>query len=86
MSYNRQDVIKEYQTKEGDTGSVNVQVALLTMRIKHLTEHFKSHKKDHHSRQGLLHLVSRRKKLLNYIKNKDVNIYSDLIARLNLRK
>jgi len=69
-----------------DTGSADVQVALLTARIKHLTEHFKTHKKDHHSRRGLLRLVSQRKKLLSYVKNNDIASYSNLISRLGLRK
>ncbi len=86
MSIDTQAIIKEYQTAESDTGSTNVQVALLTARIKHLTEHFKTHKKDHHSRRGLLRLVSQRKKLLAYLKNSNVNAYSDLISRLGLRK
>ena len=86
MSIDTQAIIKEYQTTESDTGSTNVQVALLTARIKHLTEHFKTHKKDHHSRRGLLRLVSQRKKLLAYLKSINVNTYSDLINRLGLRK
>jgi len=86
MSIDTQAIIKEYQQKANDTGSTNVQVALLTARIKHLTEHFKTHKKDHHSRRGLLHLVSQRKKLLTYLKGSDVTAYSDLIGRLGLRK
>ncbi|MDC9715424.1 MAG: 30S ribosomal protein S15 [Gammaproteobacteria bacterium] len=86
MSIDTQAIIKEYQSAEGDTGSTNVQVALLTARIKHLTEHFQTHKKDHHSRRGLLRLVSQRKKLLSYLKGNDVSAYSNLIARLGLRK
>ncbi len=86
MSIDTQEIIKEYQSKIGDTGSTNVQVALLTARIKHLTEHFKTHKKDHHSRRGLLHLVSQRKKLLTYLKGTNTTAYSDLIASLGLRK
>lgn len=86
MSIDTQTIIKEYQTAEGDTGSTKVQVALLTARIKHLTKHFKTHKKDHHSRRGLLHLVSQRKKLLTYLRGNDVPAYSDLISRLGLRK
>ena len=81
-----QAIISEYQTKADDTGSTGVQVALLTARIKHLTEHFKTHNKDHHSRRGLLKLVSQRKKLLTYLKNNNVSTYSDLIKRLGLRK
>jgi len=86
MSIDTQAIIKEYQNDPTDTGSVNVQVALLTARIKHLTEHFKTHAKDHHSRRGLLRLVSQRKKLLAYARTNDVNTYSDLISRLGLRK
>jgi len=86
MSIDTQSIIKNFQLDENDTGSTNVQVALLTARIKHLTDHFKTHKKDHHSRRGLLRLVSQRKKLLAYLKNTNVQAYSDLISRLSLRK
>ena len=86
MPIDTQAIIKEYQKDASDTGSVDVQVALLTARIKHLTEHFQTHKKDHHSRRGLLRLVSQRKKLLTYIKNSDINSYANLISRLGLRK
>ena len=86
MSIDTQTIIKEYQKDPADTGSVDVQVALLTARIRHLTEHFKIHKKDHHSRRGLLRLVSQRKKLLAYIKNNDLTAYANLISRLGLRK
>jgi len=86
MSIDTQAIIKEYQKDENDTGSADVQVALLTARIKHLTEHFKTHNKDHHSRRGLLRLVSQRKKLLSYIKNNSISGYSNLISRLGLRK
>ncbi len=86
MSIDTQAIIKKYQKSANDTGSVHVQVALLSARIKHLTEHFKTHKKDHHSRRGLLRLVSQRKKLLTYLKNSNIVAYSDLIARLGLRK
>ncbi|WP_243361713.1 30S ribosomal protein S15 [Fundidesulfovibrio terrae] len=79
-------VIDEYKTHEGDTGSPEVQVALLTSRINYLTEHFKAHAKDFHSRTGLLKLVGQRRKLLNYLKNKDVSRYRTLIARLGIRK
>ncbi len=79
-------VIKEYAKHEGDTGSPEVQVALLTNRISYLTEHFKSHAKDFHSRTGLLKLVGQRRKLLNYLKNKDIARYRELINRLGLRK
>jgi len=79
-------VVEEYKTCEGDTGSPEVQVALLTARIKYLADHFKSHKKDHHSRTGLLKMVGQRRKLLKYLANKDVQRYRDLIGRLGLRK
>ena len=86
MSIDTQAIIKEYQKDASDTGSSDVQIALLTARIKHLTEHFKTHKKDHHSRRGLLRLVSQRKKLLSYVKNNDITSYAELISRLGLRK
>ncbi len=82
----KQELIKEYGTKEGDTGSPEVQVAFLSERIANLTEHFKSHKKDNHSRRGLLKLVSQRRKLLDYVKAKDEARYQDLIKRLKLRR
>ena len=83
---NKLQVIDEYKTHEGDTGSPEVQVALLTNRITYLTDHFKVHAKDFHSRTGLLKLVGQRRKLLNYLKNKDINRYRTLIARLGIRK
>jgi len=86
MSIDTQAIINEYQKDGSDTGSVEVQVALLTARIRHLTDHFKTHKKDHHSRRGLLRLVSKRKKLLTYAKRNDINSYANLISRLGLRK
>ncbi len=79
-------VITEHKKHEGDTGSPEVQVALLTARITYLTGHFKTHPKDFHSRTGLLKLVGQRRKLLNYLKKKDVQRYRDLIAKLGLRK
>ncbi|MEF2145057.1 MAG: 30S ribosomal protein S15 [Desulfovibrionaceae bacterium] len=79
-------IIEEHKRHEGDTGSPEVQVALLTERINYLTDHFKVHKKDFHSRMGLLKLVGQRRKLLNYLKNKDIQRYRDLIQRLKLRK
>lgn len=82
----KEQVIKDYAQHEGDTGSPEVQVALLTARITYLTDHFKVHKKDYHSRTGLLKLVGQRRKLLNYLKKKDIQRYRDLIARLGLRK
>jgi len=79
-------VVEEYQRDAGDTGSPEVQVALLTARITDLSEHFKVHEKDHHSRQGLLKMVNQRRKLLDYLKATNPASYSDLIGRLNLRK
>lgn len=79
-------IIKEYQRTPNDTASPEVQVALLTNRIAYLTEHFKTNKKDNHSRRGLLALVSQRRRLLDYLKGKDVSRYQTLIGRLNLRK
>ena len=79
-------VIKEFATKDGDTGSPEVQVAILTSRINTLTEHFKTHKKDNHSRRGLLKLVAQRRKLLDYLKRKDEARYQDLIKRLGIRR
>lgn len=80
------ELIGSYKTHEGDTGSPEVQVALLSERINYLTEHFKAHAKDHHSRRGLLMLVGRRRRLLDYLKLKDAQRYADLIRRLNIRK
>jgi small subunit ribosomal protein S15 len=79
-------VIKEFATKDGDTGSPEVQVAVLTSRITTLTEHFKTHKKDNHSRRGLLMMVAQRRKLLDYLKRKDEPRYQALIARLGIRR
>ena len=79
-------LIKEYATVEGDTGSPEVQVAILTERINNLTEHFKGHAKDNHSRRGLLMLVNKRRSLLDYLKKKDAGRYNELIAKLGLRK
>jgi small subunit ribosomal protein S15 len=79
-------LIKEYGTKEGDTGSPEVQVAILTSRISTLTEHFKTHKKDNHSRRGLLTMVAQRRKLLDYTRGKDEARYQDLIKRLGIRR
>ncbi len=80
------ELVKEYGAKEGDTGSPDVQVAILTHRIKSLTEHLKIHKKDFHSRRGLLLMVGQRRRLLDYIKAKDVARYQDLIKRLGVRR
>ena len=82
----KQQIIKDYQLKEGDTGSPEVQIAVLTYRINDLNEHLKVHKKDHHSRRGLLKMVGQRRNLLAYLKDKDVERYRTLIARLGLRK
>ncbi|MFV2033924.1 MAG: 30S ribosomal protein S15 [Halocynthiibacter sp.] len=79
-------VMKEYATKEGDTGSPEVQVAILTSRINTLTGHFKTHKKDNHSRRGLLMMVAQRRKLLDYLKGKEEARYKDLIKRLSIRR
>ena len=89
MSITQEDkktLIKDYATKEGDTGSPEVQVAILTRRIVNLTEHFKTHKKDNHSRRGLLKMVSLRRKLLDYVREKDEKRYKELIKRLEIRR
>jgi len=86
IQMNKETVIKEYARKEGDTGSPEVQIALLTARINELNEHLKIHKKDHHSRRGLLKMVGRRRNLLAYLKEKDLEGYRALIAKLALRK
>lgn len=80
------EIIKEYQTAQGDTGSPEVQVALLTHNINALQSHFKGHHKDHHSRRGLIRMVNQRRKLLDYLKKKDLNRYATLIKRLGLRR
>ena len=85
-SFDKQSIIKEYQLAEGDTGSPEVQVALLTYRINHLTEHLKSHNGDHHSRRGLLMMVGKRRSLLDYLAKKDINRYRAIVAKLGLRK
>ena len=82
----KQSIVEEYGKDGKDTGSTEVQVALLTARIADLTPHFQNHKKDHHSRQGLVRLVNQRRKLLDYLKKKDVERYRQLIARLGLRR
>ena len=79
-------VIAEYATHDGDTGSPEVQIAILTKRINDLTEHLKTHKKDHHSRRGLLKMVGQRRNLLNYVMKKDIERYRSIIARLGIRK
>jgi len=80
------EIVKEHGRGEGDTGSPEVQVALLSAQINHLQDHFKAHKHDHHSRRGLLRMVSQRRKLLDYLKRKDHGRYSDLIKKLGLRR
>ena len=82
----KQELIKEFATKKDDTGSPEVQVAILSERISNLTEHLKTHKKDFHSRRGLLMMVGQRRRLLDYVKRKQVQRYEDLIKRLNLRR
>jgi small subunit ribosomal protein S15 len=82
----KQEIIDKYKLSDGDTGSPEVQIALLTYRIANLTEHLKFHKKDHHSRRGLLKMVGQRRGLLNYLMKKDINRYRDIIAKLELRK
>src|ERR1017187_2447284 len=82
----KKEILAEYATSEGDTGSPEVQVALLTRRINNLTEHLKVHKHDHHSRRGLLLLVGRRRRLLKYLAKKDINRYREVIARLGIRR
>jgi small subunit ribosomal protein S15 len=80
------EIVKQYARTDGDTGSTEVQVALLSARIDDLSDHFKTHKHDHHSRQGLLRMVSQRRKLLDYLKNTNLDRYRDLISRLGLRR
>jgi small subunit ribosomal protein S15 len=82
----KQQIVSDYQLEAGDTGSPEVQIALLTARIKHLTDHFQRHKKDHHSRKGLIRLVNQRRSLLDYVRNKDVQRYRDIVQRLGLRR
>lgn len=82
----KKEIVKKYGNSENDTGSTRVQIALLSERIKYLTEHFKSHKHDHHSRRGLMKLVGSRRRLLGYLKKKDINGYRELIKQLGLRK
>ena len=83
---NKDGIIKEYATSDGDTGSPEVQVAVLTTRIRHLTEHMREHKHDFHSRRGLLQMVGRRRRLLKYLQKKDIERYRSLIGRLGLRR
>ncbi|MBQ2752587.1 MAG: 30S ribosomal protein S15 [Firmicutes bacterium] len=86
MTINKQEIIAKYGRSEGDTGSPEVQIALLTARIQLLTEHLKEHKKDHHSRRGLLKMVGQRRGLLNYLKEKDIMRYRAIVSELGLRK
>lgn len=86
FSVGKSKIIEKYQSVKGDTGSTVVQVALLTERISYLTEHFKMHKHDHHSRRGLLKMVSNRRRLLDYLKRKNITLYEKLIKQLGLRK
>jgi small subunit ribosomal protein S15 len=83
---NKTEIIGQYKTHDHDTGSPEVQIALLSNRINYLTEHFKTHSKDHHSRRGLLKLVGQRRRLLDYLKNKDVARYRSIIEKLGIRK
>lgn len=85
-SETKQNVVQNYRTHEKDTGSPEVQIALLTERINGLTDHFKLHSKDHHSRRGLLMLVGKRRRLLEYLRRNDINRYREVIKRLGLRK
>ncbi len=85
-SIDKEKIISEYQTHDGDSGSAEVQIALLTARITHLTDHLRSHRKDFHSRRGLLKMTSRRRKLLDYVKKHDLDKYNDLLKRLNIRR
>jgi len=82
----KKEVVQSFRTHDTDTGSPEVQIALLSERIAYLTEHFKVHKKDHHSRRGLLKLVGQRRRLLNYLRRKDVNRYREVISKLGIRK
>lgn len=89
MSFSREiktDLIENFRTHDTDTGSPEVQIAILTKRIEHLTEHFRTHAKDHHSRQGLLRMVGKRRRLLDYLKQKNLQRYQQIIAQLGLRK
>jgi small subunit ribosomal protein S15 len=86
VSEEKSQIIQDYRRAETDTGSPEVQVAVLTKRIEELTEHLKTHKKDHHSRRGLLQMVGRRRRLLDYVRSEDVERYRELIGRLGLRR
>jgi small subunit ribosomal protein S15 len=82
----KQDIIKEYQLHDGDTGSSEVQIALLSARIAHLTEHLQTHKHDHHTRRGLMKMIGRRRRLLDYVRENDVERYRSIIASLGIRR
>lgn len=82
----KREIIESFQLREGDNGSSEVQIAILTNRINELNEHLKIHKKDHHSRRGLLKMVGKRRNLLNYVRNRDIDKYRELLEKLNLRK
>lgn len=82
----KQEIIEQFKRHEGDTGSPEVQIALLTERINHLTDHLKEHKKDHHSRRGLLMMVGKRRGLLNYLMSEDIQRYRDIVEKLGLRR
>jgi small subunit ribosomal protein S15 len=82
----KQELIEKFKIQDADTGSPEVQVAILSERIRNLTEHMRTHKKDHHSRRGLIRMVNRRSKLLNYLRKKDVDRYKEIVQRLQLRK
>ena len=86
LNEKKQEIVNKHRTHEGDTGSPELQIALLTERITYLTEHFKTHAKDHHSRRGLLRLVSKRRSLLNYLKKTSLDRYRKTVSALNLRK
>ena len=86
VSEKKKEIIEGYRSHENDTGSPEVQIALLSARIQYLTEHFKSHKKDHHSRRGLLKIVGQRRRILDYLKKKDVGRYRAVIQRLGIRR
>lgn len=86
LPQSKQEIIEKFATHEGDTGSPEVQIALITARVSHLTEHLKDHYQDHHSRRGLLKLVGQRRRLLNYLKDKDIERYRALISELGIRR
>ncbi len=85
-SIDKEKIISEFKTHEGDTGSAEVQIALLTKRVAHLTDHLRTHRKDFHSRRGLLQMTARRRKLLDYVKRHDLDKYNELLKRLNIRR